>query len=613
MSARTQSPQRGLCAVHTRRPCRMSRRLSAPRSSARTIGFNSSSTFTGSVFFVSPSRRDSRSTWVSTGRPGSPMATLRTTLPVLRPTPGRVTRSDSLRGTSPPNRSTRAVAMPMRLRVLFRKKPVDWMICSSSAGSAAARSSGRGYLPNTDGVTMLTRSSVVCADRIVATSSSYGLECSSAHRSLAVPGYSSARRSATTRARPLGLRGLPVAITAGHYRPLVPASLLQPRRMTRASRRVLTVAAVSAFAALVLALGQAPDNTDVQADTGGRSATSAGDTTAVADRDEPDAPGGPSPAPPKVAEARGDIVEPPPRSFTLVATGDVLLHTALWDQARADAAAAGRAGHDFGPMLSGIQPVVSAADLAICHMETPVAPPGGPFSSYPSFSVPREIAPALAATGYDACTTASNHTYDRGADGVDRTLDALDSAGIQHAGSARTPDEATAVTLLDAGVARVALLSYTYSFNGVPPPNGQAWRSNPIDEAKIVADAAAARARGADVVVVSLHWGDEYRHEPNAQQLDLAPRLIRSPDIDLLLGHHAHVVQPLERIDGEWVVYGLGNLVAHHDTLGAANEEGLLVRFTFTEPDRPAGRWRVNAAEYAPVLVLKDRLPVRVV
>ena len=302
-----------------------------------------------------------------------------------------------------------------------------------------------------------------------------------------------------------------------------------------------------------------------------------------------------------------------PRSFTLVATGDVLLHDPLWAQAEADARASGRSGRDFRPLLAGVAPSVREADLAVCHLETPVAPAGGPFAGYPSFSVPPAIAPALADTGYDACTTASNHTYDRGADGVDRTLDALDSAGIQHAGSARTPDEATAVTLLDAGVARVALLSYTYSFNGVPPPNGQAWRSNPIDEAKIVADAAAARARGADVVVVSLHWGDEYRHEPNAQQLDLAPRLIRSPDIDLLLGHHAHVVQPLERIDGEWVVYGLGNLVAHHDTLGAANEEGLLVRFTFTEPDRPAGRWRVTAAEYAPVLVLKDRLPVRVV
>jgi poly-gamma-glutamate capsule biosynthesis protein CapA/YwtB (metallophosphatase superfamily) len=383
--------------------------------------------------------------------------------------------------------------------------------------------------------------------------------------------------------------------------------------MTRASRRLLTVAAVAAFAALVLALGQAPSAPDTRANAGGRSAKPAVVTTAASDRDQPDGPSRPSPAPPRGPEARGVIVEPPPppppRSFTFVATGDVLLHTALWDQARADAAAAGRPGHDFGPMLSGIQPVVSEADLAICHMETPVAPPGGPFFGYPSFSVPPEIAPALAATGYDACTTASNHTYDRGADGVDRTLAALDAAGISHAGSARTPQEAGTTTLLDVNGVTVALLSYTYSFNGVPAPHGETWRSNPIDEGRILADAATARQRGAEVVIAALHWGDEYNHDPNAQQAELAPRLIRSPDIDLLLGHHAHVVQPIEAVDGEWVVYGMGNLVSNLGAKGPEKLEGLLVRFSFTE--QPTGGWRTTRAEFAPVLT-DDRGPIRV-
>ena len=298
----------------------------------------------------------------------------------------------------------------------------------------------------------------------------------------------------------------------------------------------------------------------------------------------------------------------PPRTFTLVATGDVLLHPALWDQARADAAASGRSGHDFGPMLAALQPVVGTADVAICHMETPVAPPGGPYSGYPSFSVPPEITQALAATGYDACTTASNHTFDRGADGVDRTLDALDAAGMDHAGSARTPQEAAATTLLEVDGIDVALVSYTFGFNGIPAPGGETWRSNVIDEARIVTDAGIARQRGAEVVVVALHWGDEYHHEPNGQQDDLGPRLIRSPDIDLLLGHHAHVVQPVEPIEGEWVVYGMGNMIADHASGSPERREGLLVRFTFTET--PTG-WRTTAAEFAPLLT-DDRGPVRI-
>lgn len=316
------------------------------------------------------------------------------------------------------------------------------------------------------------------------------------------------------------------------------------------------------------------------------------------------------PEDPPADAARPPATQPPPRSFTLVATGDVLLHTPLWEQAEADARAAGADGFDFRPLLAGIQPLVAGADVAICHLETPVADPAGPYASYPSFSVPPDIVPALADTGYDACSTASNHTFDRGANGVDRTLDALDAHGIRHAGSARHPGEAGTVTMVPAGDAQVALLSYTYGFNGIPAPDGQAWRANPIDEARILDDAARARAAGADVVVVALHWGDEYQAEPNAQQRALGPALIRSPDIDLLLGHHAHVVQPLEQVAGEWVVYGMGNLVAHHGTSGVANEEGLLVRFTFTE-----GRtgWRATQAGYAPLLVAKPGPPIRVV
>lgn len=304
------------------------------------------------------------------------------------------------------------------------------------------------------------------------------------------------------------------------------------------------------------------------------------------------------PEPPRHVETT-TTTAPPPRTFTLAATGDVLLHSALWRQAEADAAAQGKPGLDFGPMLAGLQPEVSAADLAICHMETPVAPPGGPYSSFPVFSVPQEIIPALAAIGFDACTTGSNHTFDEGADGVDRTLDALDAAGLAHAGSARSPEEAATTTIVDADGVSVALLSYAYGFNGFSPPNGETWRANPIDEGRILADARVAKERGAEVVVVSLHWGSEYVHEPNSQQSDLAPRLIRSPDIDLLLGHHAHVVQPVENVDGEWVVYGMGNMIANQ--LQAPRAEGLLTSFTFTEVGTT---WRVTVAGYEPLLTV---------
>ncbi len=103
--------------------------------------------------------------------------------------------------------------------------------------------------------------------------------------------------------------------------------------------------------------------------------------------------------------------EPPVRSFTTAFSGDVLIHTPVWNKARKYA---GGQGYDFVPMFQDIAPLVSSVDLAVCHMETPIAPPGEEPQTYPRYGVPKEIVPAIAAGGYDRCSTASNHSLDRG-------------------------------------------------------------------------------------------------------------------------------------------------------------------------------------------------------
>ncbi len=191
--------------------------------------------------------------------------------------------------------------------------------------------------------------------------------------------------------------------------------------------------------------------------------------------------GGPAEAPPPRRPARR---EPPdghrpsaapgaasaPAGFTLVASGDVLPHDSIIRRAAEDSAGD---GYDFRPMLSGVKSVVSGADLAICHMETVYGKKGGPYTGYPAFKSPPEVAAGLRATGYDSCSTASNHTLDDGAEGLARTLDALDEAGIRHAGSARTAEEAAQPALMKAGGATVAQLAYTYDTNGYPLPKGR--------------------------------------------------------------------------------------------------------------------------------------------
>jgi poly-gamma-glutamate synthesis protein (capsule biosynthesis protein) len=320
----------------------------------------------------------------------------------------------------------------------------------------------------------------------------------------------------------------------------------------------------------------------------------AGAACQAQDRAAPARPGRPAPA-----DSQG---------FTLVASGDVLPHSSVIDRARFDA---GGTGYDFRPMLAGVEPVVSRADLALCHMET-VYGENGDYTGYPAFKSPPEVAGALAATGYDGCSTASNHSLDDGADGIRRTLDALDRAGVRHAGSARTEAEAGTVTMLPVGRAKVAHLAYTYDTNGFPLPPGQPWAVSLIDENKIVADARAARAAGADVVVVSMHWGTEWQDAPDERQLALARALTAArtgtrPDIDLILGTHAHVPQAYQKVNGTWVIYGMGDQVAgemfnHQGARDPRGNQSTLGRFTFAPPDRPGERWRVTKAEFVPQL-----------
>jgi poly-gamma-glutamate synthesis protein (capsule biosynthesis protein) len=289
-------------------------------------------------------------------------------------------------------------------------------------------------------------------------------------------------------------------------------------------------------------------------------------------------------------------------SFTVVATGDVLIHQggALVAGAAAAGAARGTA-YDFSGVFADVAPVIGAADLAICHLETPVAPVEGPFQGYPTFAVQPQIVDALAGAGYDTCSTASNHSLDAGVAGLVRTLDTLDAGGVGHTGTFRAAPEAQTPHLMTVDGVRVAHLAWTYGLNGIPEPAGQPWAVNDFDPTGpqvdgILAEAARARAAGAEVIIASVHCCTEYDADPSPAQTAIAEALLASPDVDLVLGHHAHVVQPIERIHGEWVAYGLGNHIAQQTR--PVTYDSVIARFTFTRG--PEGRYAASTAEAIP-------------
>jgi len=290
-----------------------------------------------------------------------------------------------------------------------------------------------------------------------------------------------------------------------------------------------------------------------------------------------------------------------PRSFTAVMNGDMLLHEGLWATAEIDGARTGRGAMDFQPLLADMRPVVKEADLSICHMETPVAPEGGPYQGYPLFAAPPAIVPALKWEGYDVCTTASNHSIDQGFDGLVRTLDEFKEVGIATTGTARTEKASDRPLLLDVNGVKVGLISVTYGTNGIPLPSDQPWSVSLIKPKEILAEAATARKKGAEVVMVALHWGLEYQHSPTPDQTAVAEELTDSADIDFVYGHHAHVVQPYDKVNKKWVVYGLGNAIAQQDTSVEGVYDGNTARVTFTE--RRNGSFKVTELEYIPTMI----------
>ncbi len=273
------------------------------------------------------------------------------------------------------------------------------------------------------------------------------------------------------------------------------------------------------------------------------------------------------PTPEPSAEPTAD-----PEYFTVMSGGDILLHLSVNESARIQGET-----YDYEPLYDGIRPFIEDADVALCALEVPIVGPDQMPSNYPNFGAPWDLAKSLANIGFDGCAVATNHTMDRGFGGVDTTIQALSDAGMGWAGSARTADEADEIQFYklegEEHNVSIAHISATTLTNGIPIPADHPYSWNVVGDLgkpadTIVDDAKTARERGADIVIVSMHWGTEYVSDPIPEQIEIAQQLAESGEVDLVFGNHSHVPQPLDLIpggpDGEgmWVVYSMGNQIS---------------------------------------------------
>ena len=287
----------------------------------------------------------------------------------------------------------------------------------------------------------------------------------------------------------------------------------------------------------------------------------------------------------------------PPKTITIGASGDLLTHVAV---RRSAEAYAGRAGtYDFSPMFAKVKKLISSADISLCHMETPLTSTNTNLSrpGILVFNTPHELADAVKSTGYEGCDFASNHTWDMGLAGLADTINVFDTAGLGLAAPGATEASPKETGTYESHGVRIAHLAYTYTiYNNWGPntdvPPDAPWLAESLWPAVtaegIIKDAKQAKADGADFVVVSMHWGQEYVAEPTADQTSIAKALLTSPEVDLILGTHVHRVQPCSQIDGKYVFYGLGNFLSNQSpsvdsSLIPQTQEGVHVTVTLTK------------------------------
>ncbi len=249
------------------------------------------------------------------------------------------------------------------------------------------------------------------------------------------------------------------------------------------------------------------------------------------------------------------------QELTLLFAGDAMQHKPQSDNAYRKGA------YDYSSYFKYLKDDIADADVAVVNLEVPLA--GKPYTGYPMFSAPDEYAAALKDAGFNVFLTANNHSLDKGKKGLERTLNVLDTLNVRHVGIYRNMEEKirSYPMMLTRNDIRMAFLNYTYDTNGinVSPPNVV----NYIDTVRIKKDIGDAKGfLDADLVIVCIHWGEEYRLIQNKEQERLAKLMVRE-GADLVIGSHPHVVQPthvLKNDKGEItniVVYSLGNLISN--------------------------------------------------
>lgn len=308
----------------------------------------------------------------------------------------------------------------------------------------------------------------------------------------------------------------------------------------------------------------------------------------------------------KDEEVENDVVEKT-TSATILAAGDIMFHSpqikAAYDNKNNI--------YDFTNNFKYVKKHIESADLSLCNFETVTAGDEIEPSGYPMFNSPKETLVAIKESGFNILSTVNNHSLDQGKKGVINTIDAIEEQGMKNVG---TYKEANNEILIEkVNEIDLAILAYSYGYNGMDhtlTEEEQSYMVNTIDEDKIKEDIEKAKELDADMIVVFIHWGDEYQREPSEIQMQLGRNMVEW-GANIIFGSHPHVIQKSEIINyndrDNFIVYSMGNFISNQREEILNNkhtEDGLMVEIEI-EKDHAKEKTIIKDVKYIPTWVRK--------
>jgi len=269
----------------------------------------------------------------------------------------------------------------------------------------------------------------------------------------------------------------------------------------------------------------------------------------------------------------------------LSAVGDVLLHGRVYGGLNK------KENFILEKQMSKVKKHIKSSDLAIANLETPIAGIDYGLSGFPRFNAPEEIGIALKNLGIDIVSLANNHVLDQGVNGLYKTIENLEKIGLPYDGAFKSLEDSETLRVFNINNLKICILSFTSHMNGLKLPTGKEFLVNTLLYTSIVRISRLLRKikreKIADVIILNMHFGEEYHLEPTARQKELA-RTFSDAGADVILGHHPHVLQPPEWIENSkgtksFVAYSLGNFISGQN--GLHRQIGAVLSLEISKPD----------------------------